>query len=184
VSKIGATLVFEPKRVFAAFKMMSEKVRTQMQTQVHDSTERVADGSRTRVPTSGSASRKAKGRLGPGELRNTIRTDYAEDLLTGYVKAGNGKLGRRVGRRRKGAPNQRVLNAKQAMRRDHSAALRINNAMDRAAGVYAMVVEFGSPGRGLPAQPYLRPSKEAELPTLRRGVGDALRGAIEASKQP
>jgi hypothetical protein len=50
------------------------------------------------------------------------------------------------------------------MRRDHSEALRMNNAMDRAAGVYAMVVEYGSPGRGLPAQPYLRPSKEAELP--------------------
>lgn len=182
MSKVSASLIFEPKRVLAAFKMMSAEVRARMVKQVKASTANVTRGAKLRVPVSGPNSRKAKGRLAAGELRNTIRDEYAEDGLTGFVKAGYGKLSRRTVRGTK-PKNQRVQNAAQFMRSQHTTALRMNNAMDRAAGIYAMVQEYGSPGRGLAAQPFLRPAQEAELPALRKGVGDALRGAIDASRQ-
>lgn len=170
------------KRVQAAFKMMSVEVRTRMQQQIKESTQRVEHGAKMRAPVSGASSRKAKGRLGAGELRDTIRSEIVEDGLTGFVKAGTGKLTRRS--RALKPKQQRVLSASQAMRAAHSDAIRMNNALDRSAGVYAMVIEYGSPGQGKPAQPFLRPAKEAELPTLRKGVGNALRGAVEASAQP
>jgi hypothetical protein len=182
--KVGMSLVFDAKRVQAAFKMMRGEVRARMQQQVKESTERVESGAKARVPVSGPASRKAKNRLGPGELRNTIRSELSPEGLTGFVKAGFGQGHRKSRVSRPMGRNQRVLNATQFMRAQHAEALRMNAAMDRTAGRHAMNVEYGVPSRGQPAQPFLRPAKEAELPALRKGVGDALRGAVDASRQP
>lgn len=122
----------------------------------------VANDARALVPiSSGRLSRKQKGRPGPGELRNTIRVEPSTqpDALVAYVKAGTGTLRRRS--------------------RSKTGKRRVVTATPPALGVYAMAVEYGTPHRGVPAQPYLRPSMDknraAHIERVKAAVSRAAR---------
>ena len=91
-----------------------------------------------------------------GELRDTIRTEYAKGGLVAFIKAGYGTLRRRsrskTGKRRRGKSPQ-------------------------APGIYAMVVEFG--GKNRPAHPFLFPALESARPGFEARALGALEPAIQ-----
>jgi hypothetical protein len=159
----------------AAFRLLNEGTRTRMKGAVRQTTEEVRADAARRVPVSGPDSRKAKGRPGPGELRDTIRTEYAGDGLRGYVEAGYGKLTRRSRAGRGTRKGQEKRNVKIARAR------KARSLASRGLGNYAKVVEFGSPAQGKAAQPYMRPAREAAIPRHQARVEAALRDATVAA---
>ncbi len=163
-----------------ALRMLDPAVRRRAAAAVRVSTESATTAARRNVPVSGPEDRKAKHRAGPGELRDTIRSDYAGEGLVGFVKAGQGKLKRRS--KRTAAPKRL---GPERLRTFMGRLQREAIAMDasRASGVYAMVVEYGAQDR--PAKPYMRPAANAErgphtarlAAALRRSVDDAATAA-------
>lgn len=153
------------------FRSMTPEIVVELRSAVHETTRAVEQGAKMRAPVSagGRESRKAKRRPGPGELRDTIRAEFSDDLLTGYVRAGYGKLRRRL----KGKAKSKRTKAARARRAAAGAQTDL--------GVYAMAVEYGSPRRGIPAQPFLRPALEAEKPRHQQRVAAAMvRAAAKA----
>jgi hypothetical protein len=98
-----------------------------------------------------------------GELRDTIRTEYTPQGNVGLVKAGFGKLRRRS--RATGKTRRRRAPAAQG------------------AGVYAMVIEYGSPHRGVAARPFLRPALWAERNRHQGRITGAINAAANAVAQ-
>jgi hypothetical protein len=139
-----------------ACKTMNAATRADVSVAVHETTTAVEAKAQMNVPVSGANSRKAKGRPGPGELRATIRAEFSEDGLAGFVRAGNGKLPRRSRRTKaiKLGPLTRKAYEKQQA--------RIALQQERALGSYAMVINYGSPGRGIPGSHYMDRAKESE----------------------
>lgn len=149
-------------RLIQALKLADAGVRSRVQVEIRTTTEAIVRGAKARAPISGPEDRKGAGRPGPGELRNTIRSAYTTDGMVGYAMAGFGKLPRaRAGGRRR--------------RRTRS------QAVSRRLGAYAVTTEYGSPGRGIPAHPYLGPSREAERQGHYERIGQAIDGGIETA---
>lgn len=135
--------------------------------------EHIANDAKRRVSISTALSRKAKTRPGPGELRDTIRAEAGKaDMPVAYVRAGLGKL-----RRRSRATTAKGKAAAARVR-------RMSAKSQQALGVYAMVIEYGAPQRGVAAHPYMRPSLDHERPffraQLRRVLDEAVRRATGA----
>lgn len=144
-------------------KAMPTHAKAALKVAMNDTAVDVANEAKRRVAISsgGPRSRKSLSRPGPGELRATIRAEPSKTPEpVAYVKAGHGKLRRRSTAR---DPGKRKAPASTGL------------------GVYAMVVEYGSPHRGVPAQPYLRPAREAKKGVLKVRAEQALNDAIRRS---
>lgn len=162
-------------QVRTAFRMLDTGLQARLRGAVAETTHAVREGAASRVPVSGPGSRKAKGRPGPGELRDSIREEFSREGFTGYVKAGFGKLTRRS---RAGAGTRKG----QEKRNVKIAASRRARALtSHGLGKYAMVIEYGSPNKGKAAQPYMRPARHAEDANHRARVERAIAGAVTAA---
>jgi hypothetical protein len=155
-----------------ALRMLNPEVERRAKAAVVETTEIVTSSARANAPVSGPEDRKAKNRLGAGELRDTIRSEYSKEGWVGYVKAGYGKLMRRY----HSAERKAIAKAKRGarVRRARSMA-QLVKAMQ--AGSYAMVVEYGDPKRNKPARPFMR---RAFWPEKGRHV-ERIRAALRAS---
>jgi hypothetical protein len=162
--------------VRTAFRLLDTGLQHRLRDAVAATTHAVKGGAKARVPVSGPDSRKAKGRPGPGELRETIRAEFSPEGFTGFVKAGYGKLKRstRAGAARSEgqARRQRKLQAK---------ATRRARQRKYGLGQYAMVVEYGSPKEGKEAEPYMRPARQAEMQRHEARLQSAINGAVDAA---
>lgn len=154
-----------------AVQMMSVETRHRVRAAIQVTTLAVEEGARRNVPVSGPEDRKAKGRPGPGELRDTIRSSFSNDGLVGFVNAGFGKLARRSRATRPAKFGPMRLKAFQRQQK------RIALKALRELGVYAMVVEYGSPGRGIPGAFYMTRAKEAQRAQHIARIKAALAGA-------
>ena len=138
------------QRLKRAFETASLETRREVALAVQYTAEEVAQSARLRVP------------VRTGELRGTIRAEPGNSPFVWFVKAGYGTLKR----------SSRRSSTSTRTRRP-----RVRMLGPTEAGIYAMVVEFGSQtGRAKQrAQPYLFPALEASrLRHLQR-----LRGAID-----
>ena len=162
-------------QVRTAFKLLDTGLQARLRGAVAATTHEVEAGALARVPVSGPGSRKATSRPGPGELRNTIRAEFSTEGFTGYVKAGYGTLTRRSRAGRGTRKGQSRRNAKIARSR------RARSLASRGLGNYAMVVEYGSPGRGQPAHPFMRPARQAAIPRHTARIQAAISGAVAAA---
>lgn len=161
--------------VRTAFRMLDTGLQSRLRAAVADTTTEVKAGAMARVPVSGPNARKAKGRPGPGELRDTIRAEIGGDGFVGYVKAGYGKLGR-------SSRARKATSAGQARRqRKLRAKARKRSLAAQGVGKYAMVIEFGSPKEHKAAQPYMRPARQAAIPGHAARIQTAINGAVDAA---
>lgn len=166
------------QKVRSIFAHLPPSLRRHVRDAIAETTQAVERGAKMRVPVSGGGrqSRKATSRPGPGELRDTIRSAVHEDEggIAGFVNAGYGKLRRRI----TGSTSKRKSARKRAAnilkRRQQSGA-------QKSLGVYAMVVEYGSPREKKAAKPYLRPALEAEKPRHNQRMTRAIRRATAES---
>lgn len=171
------TLVTDARRVGFALKAIDIATRARLRVAVQETTEAVAARSRANVPVSTPASRKAKSRPGPGELRDTIRTAYGVTGLTGYVLVGFGKLPRRS--RSRLPTKQGPLRLAAFQKQQRRLALQAQNEL----GVYAMVINYGSPGRGIKATRFIDRAKEAERTAHVSRIQNALAQSASAAAQ-
>lgn len=148
-----------------AARRMDGGVHVNVRGAIQETTEAVAGHARQNVKVSGPEDRKAKNRPGPGELRDSIRTAYAIDGLRGFVLVGYGKLPRRSRAKTAGG---------QARRRKPLRGLR-------DLGVYAMVNNYGSPGRGIPATHFMDRAREVERQPHVSRISRALAAAATAT---
>ena len=148
-----------------ALRLLNKETQQRVKAVVKQDTDEVAAEAAKRVPVSGPASRKAKNRPGPGELRDTIRTGFVDDGFTGFARAGYGNLKRK----------SRATTAKGKAR----ARRRTADTTDR--GVYAMVVEYGDAARNKPPRPFMRPAAQIVRQKHRDRLNAALVGAANAA---
>lgn len=151
--KVTATIVGNALNGFPrSLKEMAVASKRRLRNEAVEPTlKEIALRAKSLVPVSagGRAGRKAKNRPGPGELRDTIRAEMSNtDAPVGYVFAGEGRLRRRS-------------TARTAKGKKRAAALRTKSrGAPQPLGAYAMAVEYGSPHRGVAAEPFLRPARE------------------------
>lgn len=162
------------QKVRSLFQSLPPGLRKHVGAAVRETTAAVERGAKMRAPVSagGHRSRKAKSRPGPGELRDTIRSNVLDDEsgVVGFVSAGHGKLPRRL----KGKATNKRTKAAKARRRASRGQAKL--------GAYAMVLEYGSPRQGKTAKPYMRPALEAEKPRHQQRMTRAVqRAAAEAA---
>jgi hypothetical protein len=169
------TLITGARQWIQASQLMQEETRARAREAIQETTMAVGAKARTNVPVSDAADRKAKGRPGPGELRDSIRETFGVSGLIGFVLVGYGKLPRRsrAVRPTKFGP----LRLKAFQRQQRRQALQ---AM-REIGVYAMVVNYGSPGRGISGSRFLDRAKESERSAHIARMQRALSGAASAA---
>lgn len=123
----------------------------------------------------GGAERRAPERT--GELRSSIRAEFSKDGLTGFVKAGYGKLQRRSRAVTAGGKARAKSQRKQAKSsRDAQRQLTL--------GVYAPVVERGDPKRNKPARPFMNPSLRAERPKIQSDIAKAMESGLRTGGTP
>lgn len=163
------------KRWHQASRMMDEGVRSRVRDATSTTVMAVTARARVNVPVSTPQSRKAKARPGHGELRDTIRGAMSTSGLSGSVMAGHGKLSRRSKRTKpvKLGP----MRFKAFQRQQKRTALKAQ----RALGIYAMVVNYGSPGRGIPATHFMDRAKESERAPHIARIKAALRQSADAA---
>jgi hypothetical protein len=171
--KVGM-LITGAKQFRFRLQLAVPEVRSNVRAAVVETTEAVVSRARANVPVSDAADRKAQGRPGPGELRNTIRGSFTLDGMMGFVLVGNGKLARRskAARPRMAGP----LKLSAFLRQEAPATLRAQ----RELGVYAMVVNYGSPGRGIPGSRFLDRARESERANHIGRIRRATRKAVAA----
>jgi len=166
---VGSALSGFPR----ALEEMGPALRAALKADAENAARAMAADAKRRVPVSqgGRAGRKAKNRPGPGELRDTIRMEPSRtDAPVAYVMAGTGKLRRRS-------------KAKTAKGRSRAAAKRAAAGSPQALGAYAMAVEYGAPHRGVAAEPYMRPAREAAWPRWQRTVEATVEQSVRTVDQ-
>lgn len=172
--KVTATIVGNALNGFPrALSELPLDTRRRLKVDVEQAAREMAVDARRRAPvsTGGRASRKAKNRPGPGELRDTIRMEPSRtDAPVAYVVAGTGKFRRR----------SKAITAKGKRR---AKALRASAQSAPALGAYAMAVEYGSPHRGIAAGPYMRPAREAAAPKFQQRIEAALSQVVRTADQ-
>lgn len=164
------------QEVASFFRNMTPAARREIAAAIRETTQQVERGAKMRAPISsgGRSSRKARYRPGPGELRDTIRSEFTPDGLAGFVKAGHGKLRRRI----RGATSKRK-SARRRAANVQAARKAAGTQLDH--GIYAMVVEYG--GRKRKAHPFLRPALEAEKRRHEERMAKALERSAERAKR-
>jgi len=150
-----------------AVELTDKKTKEKMIEAIHHGTEEVAAKAEEKVP------RRS------GELASTIRAEYSKDQMTGFVRAGYGKLIRKSRAKSEGG----LARAKQrrAKRRERLAAANTSKRALAALdlGVYAPVVERGDPKRHKPARPFLIPALMEERPEIMNEIKKATAKASE-----
>lgn len=144
------TLITGVDRLSRELKLTVPHIRARVQAAIKRSVEKIAAEARARAPKRS------------GELVSTIRAEYGNDGLAGYVKVGFGKLPRRS--------------------QAQTAKGRLKLAMRKrktGRGAYGPVIEHGDPRRHRPAQPFLRPGFTAQRPVAVREIDSALRSTVE-----
>lgn len=140
-------------RVTRALRLRQQKVRAGVQRVVAESTAATVAGARARVP------------VDSGELQRTIRGDILPNGLVAFVRAGFGKLPRRI--RGKSKRSQQLREWRRMQQGPQT------------QGVYAMVIEYGAKNK--PAQPYMRPALQAVRPGHLTKMRAALRKGVEGT---
>ena len=113
-----------------------------------------------------------------GELASTIRSEFSKNGLTGYVKAGFGKL-----LRRSRAGTEKGMARAKARRENNRLQLALAGTSRQAMsvidlGVYAPVVERGDPKRHHKPHPFMIPAFNAERGAIASDVTTALRRTV------
>lgn len=140
-----------------AVRLTNDNVRTGTQRVIKEGTERVTAKTSARVP------------VRSGELKYSIRAEFTKDGMTGFVKAGYGKLVRRShAMTERGKKRAAKL---QERREKHALQFRLANNSRQAVsvrdlGIYAPVVEWGDKRRHKPARHYMVPSLNEEKPSI------------------
>jgi len=171
------TVITGARQVIQSFKMLDAGTRIRVRSAIQETTLAVENRARTNVPMSGAASRKAQGRPGPGELRDTIRSAFSTTGLAGYVMAGFGKLPRASKAKRPTRLGPLRLAAFQRQQK------RLALKAQRELGVYAMVVNYGSPGRGIPGSRFMDRARESERTNHIARITRALSQAAAAAER-
>lgn len=149
--------VAQTDKLLRAIQLTDPMVRKDVSLAVARGTRKVTQGALTRV------------KVKSGELRSSIRDEYSKDGLTGFVKAGYGKLQRRS----RSVKASRVARLK-ARRRAEKAKSSRQALREINIGAYAPVIERGDPRRNRSPQPFLYPALNAERPSISRDVATAL----------
>lgn len=136
------------ERAVVAFKLANEDIGRRVRARVAMTTSRVVAGAKSRVHKRS------------GELAGTIRGELLAGGLVGLAKVGYGTLKRR---------SRSVAGGKR--RRS-----RVQGPVQ--PGIYAMVVEYGDQRNNKPAEPFMYPAADAELPGYHEGLREDLRGAV------
>jgi hypothetical protein len=144
-------------RLNRAIKLTDKTTRTNVVSAIARGTRAVTQGAITRAPKRS------------GELSSSIRDEYSKSGLTGYVKAGYGKLQRRS----KSVRAERVSRLK-ARRRAEKAKNSRGALREIQLGVYAPIIERGDARRNRNPMPFLYPALKAERPTIQTDIGRAM----------
>lgn len=146
-------------------KLRDVNTRKQVSVAIRRGTDDVRNGAERRAPER------------TGELRSTIRAEFSKDGLTGFVKAGYGKLQRRSravtagGKARAKSQRRTAKNSRDAQRQ-------------LTLGVYAPVVERGDPRRNKPARAFMNPSLRAERPKIQQSIARAMDKGMSVGGTP
>lgn len=116
-----------------------------------------------------------------GELAWTIRAEFSKNGLTGYAKAGYGKLLRRSGSRAAAVRDKHLRKLA-----DHKLQMRLAGSSKQAlsagdVGVYAPVVERGDAKRHHRAHPFLIPAFKSEEGGINASIIDAAKTGVMAA---
>jgi hypothetical protein len=137
-------------------------VRSRVREAISQTVMDVYADARQGAPVSTAKSRKAAGRRGSGELRDTIRPSMADHGLDGYVHVGFGRL-RKMSQRQR--DKRDLIRLKQNSRRRigpmrpnefAKAQRRVLAAQNKVLGGYAAIIEWGNPSRGIAPNPFMR----------------------------
>jgi hypothetical protein len=115
-----------------AIKLANPATKAKVIATIRQHTQEVRDEARAAAP------------VVTGELVSTIRDEYSADGMTGYVKAGFGKLPRRAG----------------------PIAIHRRKSKKIGRGAYAPVVNYGDPRRHRQANPFLTRPYQADEPKV------------------
>lgn len=156
-------------------RLMDVTVQRGIRADVKRGTDAVTAGAYSRAPSRS------------GELRATIRAEFSKDGLTGWAKAGYGRLLRRSRRQRTSeAMAQRYAKAK-ARHENRALQFRLANSSRQAMtvadlGVYAPVVEHGDRKRNKPKKAFMKPAFDAEVDGITAAMQRSLqRGAAQVA---
>lgn len=136
-------------------RLLDKNVQARMKRTVKAGTDAVTAGAFQRAPKVS------------GELAYSIRSEFTKDGLTGYTKAGFGKLLRRTRATKSTVRYQRAKERATARAEHLRLQSRLANNSRQALsvadlGVYAPVVERGDRKRNKPKRAFLYPSFDAE----------------------
>lgn len=151
-------------------RLMDTRVQARIRNTVRTGTNAVTAGAYQRAPKVS------------GELAYSIRSEFAKDGLTGYTKAGFGKLLRRTRATKNVVRYQRAKERAQARAEHLRMQSRLANNSRQALsaadlGVYAPVVERGDRKRNKPKREFLYPSFDAE----KDGIQSQMRRDLQRS---
>lgn len=132
-----------------AMKLAEPKTHARVVAAIEKSTKEVAAKARAAAPKV------------TGELASTIRDEYGNGGLAGYVKVGLGQLPRR-------SKAETVGGIKRAKGRVRKVG----------RGAYAPVVERGDPRRHHQPHPFLMPAYAEQKPTIVNDISHALNDAV------
>jgi hypothetical protein len=129
-----------------AIKLADPATRAKVVATIRQHTENVGSAAKASAP------------VRTGELASTIRTEYSTDGMTGYVKAGLGKLPR------------------------HGSAARTTRQRHRSKqigrGAYAPVVNYGWRSHHIAANPFLTRPYQADEPQVVADLNADLDGVV------
>lgn len=167
--EVSAYLTGVPNLI-GKIRMMDVRVQQRVREAVRKGTEAVTAGARQRAPKVS------------GELAASIRSEFEKDGLTGWTKAGYGKLLRRM-KSKTGDRTQRYAEAKarHAQRRQQLRVAKNSRQALKLAdlGVYAPVVERGDKRRNKPKRPFMYPSLHQETPAIASNIARAVRRSAD-----
>lgn len=170
-AELGVFLVGVPE-LARRVKMLDVNVQRGIRGDVKRGTVAVTAGAVARAPSKS------------GELKATIRDEYTKDGLTGYVKAGYGKLLRRSKRATNSEAMQRRYDRAKAKNETRALQFRLANSSRQAMsvgdlGVYAPVVEYGDKRRNKPKKAFMAPAFEKEVDGIQANMRRSLQGAAD-----
>jgi hypothetical protein len=143
------TLLAGSEQLIRALKLSVPKTKARVVAEIHKHTSAIA------------AKAKAGAPRVTGELAGTIRDEYSQDGLVGFVKVGFGKLPRRS----RAATIAGIARAKGRVRKV-------------GRGAYAPVVERGDPRRHHLPHPFLDPPYQADKPKAIADITPALNDSM------
>jgi hypothetical protein len=146
------TVLGGAERLIREFKLLDPRVKARTVAAIQKNTKAVA------------AKTKAVAPVKTGEMASTIRDEYSENGLIGYVKVGFGKLPRR---------------SKATTEKGKARFAKLKNRRKIGRGAYAPVIDRGDPRRHIKARHFLAQPFQDQKPTAIADINHALNDAIE-----